>query len=118
VPIAVKVEAKVNFFFMILDVIVKNSCYCVLDENNKEVTRGYVSSQGNLVGFSSEFMVFTSNSSNAISVKDENFKEISRNYLSSLGEFLNVSGSYINFKRGNRIYTLDKNLKEVSNRYI
>ena len=43
---------------MISDVVLKNKMYYVLDEKGKEISHDWESNTGELLGFSSEFMVF------------------------------------------------------------
>lgn len=99
----------------ISDVILKNKMYYVIDENGKEISHDWESTTGELMGFSSEFMVFLKHK--MYYTRDEKLKEIAHDWESSLGEIKNVSGRSVNFLKNKMIYTMDSMLKEISHRW-
>lgn len=68
---------------MISNVILKNGKYYVQDEKQKEISSKFDIAIGELMGFSSDLVVFLKNSK--FYIYDENLKEISSKFDTNLG---------------------------------
>lgn len=100
---------------MIADVTLKNKMYYVLDEKGKEIAHDWESNMGELMGFTSEFIVFLKNK--MYYTRDEKMNEIAHDWETNLGDFKNAAGTIVNFVKNKMIYTKDKKLKEISHRW-
>lgn len=76
----------------------------------------FESNVGELMGFSSEFIVFLKNK--MYYTRDEKLKEIAKDFESNLGDYKNVAGRTVNFLKNKMIYTRDSKLKEISKRFV
>ena len=74
----------------ISNVELKNRMYYVYDEKQKEIAHKHQNNVGELIGFSSELIVFYNNK--MYYVYDENLKEISHKHENNLSQFKNVVG--------------------------
>jgi len=86
------------------------------NEKQKEIAHKHQNNVGELIGFSSELIVFYNNK--MYYVYDENLKEISHKHENNLSQFKNVVGRTITFTNGKMLYVYDEKLKEISHKWL
>jgi hypothetical protein len=104
---------------MISDIVLKNNMYITYDANNKPISQQYQNNLGELVAYTSDFMLFKSGSDNKYATYDEKFRQIAYQSENNIGVFKSASGSTMNFIKNRTIlYTYDKNFKQISYRNV
>lgn len=90
------------------------SWYYAYDNQGKKIATTSVSSLGDLLGWSSEIIVFKNGS--WIYITDAKFKKIKTLSASSVGDVIGVAGNTFTARNGAWIYTFDKTGKKISTR--